>query len=152
MSGAAVWLHGDSLSAQDPALLANPTAPVVFVFDEPFLRSRQLSFKRLFFLYEGALEAIEGRDGEIRRGEVVAELLAFCRERGCDEVHVSSSVAPLFRDYLAALRHELTVVVHEGEPLVSWRGAAPRRFSAFWRNIEGEALRPSGDGPPELRS
>lgn len=49
MNGVIVWLHGDSLSPTDPALLANPDAPAIFVFDEPFLAAAQLSFKRLFF-------------------------------------------------------------------------------------------------------
>ncbi|NCC36275.1 MAG: hypothetical protein EOM24_30330 [Chloroflexia bacterium] len=33
------------------------------------------------------------------------------------------------------------------QSLVPWRGAAPRRFSAFWRRLETEALRPTGSGP-----
>jgi hypothetical protein len=151
MSRPAVWLHGDSLGPQDPALVANPQAPAVFVFDEPFLRTRQLAFKRLFFLYECAQEALAGRDGAIRRGVVVDELLAFCAERGCDELHVTVSVAPLFRDYLVALREQIRVVTYEPEPFVGWRGDAPRRFSAFWRKVEGEALRPTSEGPPELQ-
>jgi hypothetical protein len=145
-----VWLHGDSLSPADPALAANPGAPALFVFDERLLGQFPLSFKRLMFIYECALEAIEGRAGEIRRGEVVAELLAFCEERGARELHVTASVAPRFRRYLGELRERLRVVVHEPQPLVGWRGEAPRRFSAFWRKAEDEAMRPTGTGPAEL--
>ncbi|GAB4425943.1 MAG: hypothetical protein OHK0015_06420 [Chloroflexi bacterium OHK40] len=146
-----VWLHGDSLSPADPALVANPGAPAIFVFDEGFLARVGLSFKRLFFLYECALEAIEGRDGEIHRGDVVAEVWAFAVARGATAVHVTASVAPGFRSRLDALRARMPVVVHEPQPLVAWRGAAPRRFSAFWRTAEPEALRPTGAGPAELR-
>ncbi|NDD81615.1 MAG: hypothetical protein EBZ53_03455 [Verrucomicrobia bacterium] len=62
-----VWLHGDSLSDQDPAALRYPGADRVFVFDRLFLKQAQLSFKRLFFLYECAAEAVQ----EIRLGEAV---------------------------------------------------------------------------------
>lgn len=147
-----VWLHGDSLSPLDPALQAHPTTPALFVFDEPFLKRANLSFKRLLFLYESALEALEGRTGEIRRGAVVAELLDFCGEQAASEIHVTESVAPLFQTYLAELRQQIPVVVHTPQPLVSWSGGNPRRFSRFWRQVQDEALRPTGDGPPELRA
>ncbi|MCX7860294.1 MAG: deoxyribodipyrimidine photo-lyase [Chloroflexus sp.] len=148
MSGAVVWLHGDSLTPTDPALLANPAAPAVFVFDEPFLTTAQLSFKRLFFLYECALEAIAGREGSIRRGVVVDEVRAFAAEHQATEVHVTASVAPRFRQYVAELRNAgLQVVIHELPPFVLWRGAPPRRFSAFWRQVADQALRPTGSGP-----
>jgi hypothetical protein len=151
MTQVVVWLHGDSLSPTDPALVANPQAPAVFVFDELFLRSAGLSFKRLLFLYECALEALEGRDGEIRRGELLPELLDFRASRGGGTIHVTTSVAPRFKSYLARLREQAPVVVYQPQPLVSWRGEAPRRFSAYWRKVEAEALRPTGEGPAELR-
>lgn len=128
------------------ALNANPAAPALFVFDEPLLRDTGLSFKRLLFLYESALEAIEGRAGEIRRGAVPDEVLEFCRAHAAGEIHVTPSVAPRFRNYLAALREHLPVVVHEPPPLVDWRGEPPRRFSAFWRKVADQALRPTGLG------
>lgn len=145
-----IWLHGDSLSPTDPALTANPGAPALFVFDERFLADAQLSFKRLMFLYESALEALEGRPGAIRRGVVTSELLAFAAEHEAREVHVTASVAPRFRRYVAEVRDTLRVVVHEPQPLVGWRGEPPRRFSAFWRKVDADALRPTGEGPPEL--
>ncbi|WP_298814973.1 hypothetical protein [Chloroflexus sp.] len=145
---AIVWLHGDSLSPNDPALLANPEAPAIFVFDEPFLAAAQLSFKRLFFLYECALEAIAGRAGSIRRGVVVDEVRAFAAEHRALTAHVTASVAPRFQRYVTGLRAAgLQVVIHEPQPFVSWRGEPPRRFSAFWRRVAAEALRPTGPGP-----
>ncbi len=30
--------------------------------------------------------------------------------------------------------------------LLTWRGEPPRRFSAFWRRVAAEALRPTGTG------
>jgi hypothetical protein len=146
-----IWLHGDSLSPHDPALAAFPQAAAVFVFDEPFLRSAGLSFKRLLFIYESALEALEGREGEIRRGAVVDEVLAFYQDRGGTALHTSASVAPRFRDYSAQMRRRVPVTIHPQQPLVDWRGTAPRRFSAFWRKVEADAMRPTGEGPAELR-
>lgn len=146
-----VWLHGDSLSPHDPALRANPQAPAVFVFDEPFLREAGLSFKRLLFIYECALEALDGRAAEIRRGEVVAEVLDFAHQHGADTIHVSNSVAPRFQYYLATLRRELPIIVHKQPTLVEWNGAVPRRFSRFWRKVDADVLSPHGAGPPELR-
>jgi hypothetical protein len=146
-----IWLHDDSLSSQDPALQANPQAPAIFVFDEPFLREAGLSFKRLLFIYECAIEAIEGRDAEIRRGEVVPEVLDFARRHQTDEIHVSTSGSPRFQQYLAELRRHISVRLHNQPTLVEWEAAAPQRFSRFWRKIEDQALRPYGDGPAELR-
>lgn len=148
---AIVWLHGDSLSPHDPALVANPHAPAVFVFDEPFLQQAQLSFKRLLFIYESASEALQGRDFELRRGDVLDEVLDFMHSRAASEIHVTATVAPRFQSYLAELRKAARVTIHTPQPLVSWSGAAPRRFSQFWRKVEAEAMRPTGEGPPELR-
>ncbi len=148
MNGVIVWLHGDSLSPTDPALLANPDAPAIFVFDEPFLAAAQLSFKRLFFLYECALEAIADRNGSIRRGVVVDEVRAFAAEHQASTVHVTASVAPRFQQYVAELQTTgLQVVIHHPPTFVSWRGEPPRRFSAFWRRVAEEALRPGSTGP-----
>ena len=73
-----VWLHGDSLSDQDPAARKYPEAQRIFVFDRPFLERARLSFKRIFFLYECAAEAAQ----EIRVGETVAELREAMGEQG----------------------------------------------------------------------
>jgi len=57
-----VWLTAESLGTNDPALLAHPALPVLFVFDEPLLRTLQLSAKRLVFLVETLAEIAETRD------------------------------------------------------------------------------------------
>ena len=82
-----VWLHGDSLSNQDPAALKYPAADRVFVFDRLFLGKAQLSFKRLFFLYECAAEAAQ----EIRLGEIVEELREAVRERRAERLAVTGA-------------------------------------------------------------
>jgi deoxyribodipyrimidine photo-lyase len=70
----AVWLSAEQLGDGDAALAANPTLPVVFVFDEPLLAGLQLSTKRLVFLAERLAELAEQRDVEIHRGDPAAVL------------------------------------------------------------------------------
>ncbi|GAB4065240.1 hypothetical protein GCM10028777_14140 [Angustibacter speluncae] len=66
----AVWLTAESLGTDDPALVAHPDLPAVFVLDEPLLARLRLSGKRLVFLAEtlGELGA------EVRLGDPVQEL------------------------------------------------------------------------------
>ena len=54
----------------------------MFVFDRPFLEKAGLSFKRIFFLYECAVEVAE----EIRVGETVEEILGLGEAGGGGEV------------------------------------------------------------------
>ncbi|MGI4894023.1 MAG: FAD-binding domain-containing protein [Janthinobacterium lividum] len=65
-----VWLTAESLGDTDPALMANPGVPAVFVFDEPLLQRLQLSGKRLVFLAETLAEL----GCEVRLGDPVEEL------------------------------------------------------------------------------
>ena len=48
----AVWLTGESLGDADPALVAHPGLPAVWVWDEPLFARLRLSGKRLVFLAE----------------------------------------------------------------------------------------------------
>ena len=48
----AVLLTIDSMGDADPALMANPELPVVFLFNEQALRKLQLSSKRIYFYLE----------------------------------------------------------------------------------------------------
>lgn len=76
----AVWITAESLGRSDPALVAHPDLPAVFVFDEPLLASLRLSAKRLVFLVEtlseiGAQRPVElhlGRPAEVLSGRPVA--------------------------------------------------------------------------------
>ena len=65
-----VWLTAESLGSEDPALLAHPELPRVFVFDEPLLTGLRLSGKRLVFLAQALAEL----DCEVRLGDPVVEL------------------------------------------------------------------------------
>jgi len=57
-----VWVTGESLGDDDPALLAHPDLPVVFVWDEPLLARLRLSGPRLVFLAETLAELGRRRD------------------------------------------------------------------------------------------
>nr|WP_240896947.1 FAD-binding domain-containing protein [Kineococcus vitellinus] len=66
----AVWLTAESLGRSDPALVAHPDLPAVFVLDEPLLARLRLSGKRLVFLAETLAEL----GCEVRLGDPVREL------------------------------------------------------------------------------
>ena len=70
----AVWLTAESLGDGDPALAAHPDLPVVFVYDEPLLRSLRLSGKRLVFLAECLADLAARREVDVRLGSVPEEL------------------------------------------------------------------------------
>lgn len=71
----AVWLTAESLGSSDPAMVAHPDVPVVFVFDEPLLASLRLSAKRLVFLTEALAEIGAERELEVHLGRP-ADVLA----------------------------------------------------------------------------
>ena len=68
-----LWIHGEALGPTNPALLAHPEAPAVFVFDRELIVQADLSLKRLGFLYECLLELpVTLRHGDVV--EAVAEV------------------------------------------------------------------------------
>ena len=76
-SGAApdtVWLTAESLGDDDPALLAHPDLPAVFVWDLPLLQRLRLSAKRLVFLTQCLSDLSERREISVRIGSPVEEL------------------------------------------------------------------------------
>ncbi len=70
----AVWITAESLGDREPAAVAHPDLPVVFVFDEPLLRRLQLSANRLVFLAESLAELATRRELRIFRGDPVSVL------------------------------------------------------------------------------
>lgn len=71
----AVWLTAESMGDADPALLAHPDLPAVFVFDEPLLAKLRLSSKRLTFLVETVADLASRRPVDVYLGDPV-EILA----------------------------------------------------------------------------
>lgn len=63
-----VLLTVDSLGDADPALVANPELPAVFVFNEEALRKLQLSSKRIYFYLETLQDLASRRDLSVYMG------------------------------------------------------------------------------------
>lgn len=129
-----VWLHGDSLSIEDAAVRRYPEAKRVFVFDEPWLRRVRPSFKRLFFLYEGARDA----GAEIRLGDPLVELVEAAAEAEADRVAVTRSESPRFDEWVAGLQTRIELEVVEPEHWIEIPEGYPlRRFTPFWKKFGG---------------
>ena len=141
-----IWLHGDHLSAANPAMQSYPDAPVVFVFDEDFLGAAGLAFHRLFFLYESVMDVFASRPPDtcsVRRGRIVSEVTDFARSHGAKRIVTTDTIGDRFAEYLNELEAEGFVAEALPVPsLVPYTGEAPKRFSSWWREVESEAFRP----------
>ena len=135
-----VWVHGGSLTVIDPALQENPGAPAIFVFDKPFLESNRISFARLQFMFEGAIEALQGREHRVCVGVQALEIIGYAQRLGCTEIHTTQIPSPELDRTLDALEIAgLTVQVFAPDRLTNFNGRV-KRFSAFWREVEREVL------------
>ena len=128
-----LWIHGEALGPANPALVAHPGAPAVFVFDRELIETQRLSLKRLGFIYECLLEL----PVTLRHGDVALEVLSFARRHGADGVVTSAAVDPRFgllREQIAA---QSPLQVLEPEPFVALPEPLDlRRFSRYWRRAE----------------
>jgi len=130
-----VWLHGDSLSKRDPALRKYPEARRVFVFDRTFLEKAGLSFKRIFFLYECAVEAAD----EMRVGETVEEIVEWMQEQGVERLVVTESPSPRWRETVERLQQKVEVELVSAEVMVTVpEGYRVKRFTPFWKDLGRE--------------
>jgi len=118
-----VWLTAESLGDEDPALVAHPDLPRVFVFDEPLLARLRLSGKRLVFLAEALAELGDEVDVEVRRGDPVTELADRL-------LAVTYAPVPGFRRRSAALD---IAALHPWPWLRRPGSGSLRSFSAFAR-------------------
>jgi deoxyribodipyrimidine photo-lyase len=89
-----VLLTIESMGDQDPALIANPTLPVVFVFNDLALRKLQLSSKRIFFYLETLQDLAQRRDVHLFLGDPYE----FARE---NSVAVTYAPVPSFKKFTA---------------------------------------------------
>lgn len=127
-----VWVHGDCLSPKNPALLEYPDAPALWVWDDALLEEWKISLKRVVFIYECLLEL----PVTIRRGDVVAQVVAFAQEHGADGVVTVVSPSPRFEAICNAIEDVslLEVEVWSPEPFVNYDGYIDlKRFSRYWR-------------------
>ncbi len=126
-----VWLTVESMGDDDPALVAHPELPVVFVFDQPLLARLRLDAKRLVFWTETLAELGEHRDLEIHLGDVV-EVLRSRRPA------VTFAPVPGFARRSAAIG---PAVVHPWPWLVRPSGGTVASFSAWRRAVGGRPRR-----------
>ncbi|MBM5800152.1 MAG: deoxyribodipyrimidine photo-lyase [Cyanobacteria bacterium K_DeepCast_35m_m2_023] len=138
MNRPVVWIHGEALGPDNPALVAHPGRPAVFVFDTDLIERQGISLKRLGFLYECLLAL----PVTLRRGDVAAEVLAFATRHQADAVITTAAVDPRFAPIHHAIACVLPVAVLPVPPLVELpapgRGTTEdlRRFSRYWKRAE----------------
>lgn len=126
-----VWVHGDCLSPENPALQEYPDAPAIWVWDEALLEEWQISLKRIAFIYECLLEL----PVIIRHGDVAREVVAFAKEQGADGVVTAESPSPRFQQICDRIENaSLEVEIWSPEPFVNYDGYIDlKRFSRYWR-------------------
>jgi hypothetical protein len=129
-----IWIHGDALSATNPARVAYSAAPAIFVWDEQLIADYQLSLKRMLFIYECLLEMAV----VIRRGDVAKELLRFADEHQASEIVTVETPAPRFGHIATHLtRAGKTVTVYRPKPLIdSSQSFDLKRFSRYWHKAK----------------
>lgn len=127
----AVWLTAESLGVRDPALVARPDLPAVFVFDHPRLVRWRLSSKRLVFLAETLGELAGTRPVELHVGDP-SEVLA-----GRSLAATWTPVPGWQR--LAAELHP--VETHPWPWLARPHGRSARSFSSWRKGLSGDRQR-----------
>ncbi|MBM5807950.1 MAG: deoxyribodipyrimidine photo-lyase [Cyanobacteria bacterium M_surface_10_m2_179] len=139
--------YGEALGPANPALLAYPDRPAVFVFDSALLAglspttgdpegpNEPVSLQRIGFLYECLLEL----PVSLRKGDVAEEVLAFARAHGAEGIVTSAGTDPRVAAICQTLEQQLPVEVLAVEPFVQLEGPADLgRFSRYWRRAERE--------------
>ena len=142
-----LWIHGEAIGPANPALLAHPGRPAVFVFDSELLAGRSatsgdpassaepVSLQRIGFLYESLLEL----PVSLRHGDVASQVLAFAREHNADGIVTSAGTDPRVEQLCRQLEQSLPVQVLPVEPFVALDGPVNLgRFSRYWRVAEAE--------------
>jgi deoxyribodipyrimidine photo-lyase len=158
-----IWVHGEALGPSNPALLAHPGAPAVFVFDAELLAGRApsagghpaaggapqpLAEGRLRFLRECLSEL----PVQVREGDVARELLAAAAAVGADAIVTSRAVDPRFGLIAKRLVAALPLQILEPEPFVDLPLTGPGspdlgRFSRYWRRAEPRVWGEAAQGP-----
>ncbi|MBD2774745.1 hypothetical protein [Iningainema tapete] len=133
MSQPIIWVHGDCLSPQNPALQEYPNAPAIWVWDDALIEEWQLSLKRLTFIYECLLEL----PVIIRRGNVAQEVLAFAQEHNANKVITAESPSPRFDAICDEIERSVELEALEVEPFFDYDGYIDlKRFSRYWKVAE----------------
>lgn len=125
-----LWIHGDCLRPTNPALLAHPDAPAIFVWDDALLQQYHISLKRIVFMYEALLEL----PVTIYRGDVVAQITQFAQLHQADTIVTTATPAPRFKAICSQLRRDYTVQVLSEPVFVDIpANTDTKRFSRYWQ-------------------
>jgi len=128
-----LWIHEEALGQRNPALLAWPDAPALFVFDTQWIEDAGISRKRLGFLYESALDCAV----TLRKGTVAAEVIGFAQRHQADGIVTSVPVDPRLEEIAAQIQSQHPLERLAPEPFVSLpRPPRLGRFSRYWRDAE----------------
>ena len=117
-----VWINGESLGDEDPALSHFSELPVIFVFDINLLKSLNLSTKRINFLLDTLKEINEKRDLIVHLDNPQDIL---------QKIKYASTFAPVPK-YKTITKNAKPTVEFPAERLVTPINFYPRSFSA-WR-------------------
>lgn len=118
-----VLLTIDSLGDADPALVAHPELPVVFVFNEPALRKLQLSSRRIGFYLETLKDLASRRNLQVYLGGPYQ----FALE---NKVAVTFAPVPSFKKFTGLAE------IHPFPWLKKPHTGSVRSFSSWRRNLE----------------
>jgi len=125
-----LWIHGDCLRPTNPALLAHPDAPAIFVWDDALLKQYKISFKRIVFMYESLLEL----PVTIYRGDVVTQITQFAQHHQADTIVTTTTPAPQFKAICSQLRRDYSVQVLAEPVFVDIPASTDiKRFSRYWQ-------------------
>jgi hypothetical protein len=128
-----IWINGDCLSPQNPALQEYPNTPAIWVWDDALIEAWQLSLKRITFIYECLLEL----PVEIRRGNVAEEIIKFAQEHDAKLVVTTDSPSPTFDDICYQIEKKLKLEIFAVEPFFDYDGFIDlKRFSRYWKVAE----------------
>lgn len=133
-----VWVHDAAMSAIDRAILTNPDAMLVFVFDI----AEAWAEHRYRFVREGWTDLIAtspNRHHAIIVGEPATELERLARSTGCREIHISEHPNPLVRRTIVAMESKLEVTVHS-RPIFAEYTDEPKRFTRYWDKVAMQVL------------
>lgn len=117
-----VMLTIDSLGDNDPALIAHPDLPVVFVFNETSLKKLQLSAKRIYFYLETLQDLSSRRDLRLYLGDPYQ----FATE---NSVAITYAPVPSFKKFINLAE------IYPYPWLKKPHGKSIRSFSAWRGNI-----------------
>jgi hypothetical protein len=131
------WIHGDSLRPTNPAIVAYPDAPALFVWDDELLTRYGISFKRIVFMYEALLDL----PVTIYRGDVVEQVNAFAQLHHAHTIVTTGTPAPRFAAICQQLRRTHTVEILAEPAFVDIPANTDiKRFSRYWQVAKSRLL------------